>query len=144
MSGRIINVRSFAFLKTNELAAPTHSESHSPTDAKNPQTKESTGSKNWRRGVLQTVLKINEIISPLRLSHQLSHHKNQSKTHTIVRGFSIQKTPRWNVVRLSLLKPASSQKMRSPQKAVLRVQAKPRQLSYLGILAKIAKYIGRH
>lgn len=43
MSGRIINVRSFAFLKTNELAAPTHSESHSPTDAKNPQTKESTG-----------------------------------------------------------------------------------------------------
>ena len=50
MSGRIINVRSFAFLKTNELAAPTHSESHSPTDAKNPQTKESTGSKNWRKG----------------------------------------------------------------------------------------------
>ena len=50
MSGRIINVRSFAFLKTNELAAPTHSESHGPTDAKNPQTKESTGSKNWRKG----------------------------------------------------------------------------------------------
>lgn len=88
MSGRIINVRSFAFLKTNELAAPTHRESHSPTDAKNPQTKESTGSKNWRRGVLQTALIINAIIAYAMLSHQLSHHKSQAETHTIRRGSS--------------------------------------------------------
>lgn len=71
MSGRIINVRSFAFLKTNELAAPTHSESHSPTDAKNPQTKESTGSKNWRKG---WNLYIPNLIAVSEELHQNRHH----------------------------------------------------------------------